>query len=138
MDLALTSWTSLWVEGQELKQKAAFYVIGRQGELKVHMLRAWKEEAAWVRLKRERLEMYVTCCEKLRLSEFVNRVCLSMSCLWAACCTSHVGSSTASCRLRQSCMDTCYHVLPNCHGDDWTLLILPNAAVIAELPSTAL
>lgn len=57
MDLALTSWTSLWVEGHEFKQKAAYYVIGRQTELKVRMLRAWKTEAAWTRLKRHRLEM---------------------------------------------------------------------------------
>lgn len=57
LDLALTSWSSVWAESQELAQKAAFYLAGKQGELKVLVLRAWGPEAARQRLKRERLEM---------------------------------------------------------------------------------
>jgi hypothetical protein len=57
LGLALTSWSSLWAESQELAQKAAFYLAGRQAEQKVLVLRAWGPEAARQRLKRERLEM---------------------------------------------------------------------------------
>jgi hypothetical protein len=47
----------VWAESQELAQKAAFYLAGKQGELKVQVLRAWGPEAARQRLKREHLEM---------------------------------------------------------------------------------
>lgn len=57
LDLALTSWSSVWAESQELAQKAAFYLAGRQAEQRVLVLRAWGPEAARLRLKRERLEM---------------------------------------------------------------------------------
>lgn len=57
LDLALTSWSSVWAEGQEFAQKAAFFLAGRQSELQVLVLRAWGPEAARLRLKREHLEM---------------------------------------------------------------------------------
>jgi len=41
LDLALTSWTSVWVESQELQQKATFYLVGKQAEQRVVLLRAW-------------------------------------------------------------------------------------------------
>lgn len=69
MDLALTSWTSVWVEAQELKQKAAFYIVGHQAQLKVQMLRVWKEEAAWIRLKRQRMEMWVSFNDPIPLAQ---------------------------------------------------------------------
>jgi hypothetical protein len=47
----------VWAESQELAQKAAFYLAGRQAEQRVLVLRAWGPEAARLRLKRERLEM---------------------------------------------------------------------------------
>lgn len=57
LDLALTAWTSVWTESQELAQKAAFFLVGRQAELKVLVLREWREQAVRLKLKRERLEM---------------------------------------------------------------------------------
>lgn len=57
LDLCLTGWGSVWAESQEFAQKAAFYLAGKQEELKVMVLRAWGPEAARLRLKRERLEM---------------------------------------------------------------------------------
>jgi len=57
LDLALTSWSSVWAEGQEFAQKAAFFLAGRQSELQVLVLRAWGPQAARLRLKREHLEM---------------------------------------------------------------------------------
>lgn len=57
LDLALTSWTSVWAESQELAQKATFFLTGRQAELKVLVLREWAAEAAKLKLKRERMEM---------------------------------------------------------------------------------
>lgn len=57
LDLVLTGWSSIWAEGQEFAQKAAFYLAGKQAELKVLVLRAWGPEAARLRLKREHLEM---------------------------------------------------------------------------------
>jgi hypothetical protein len=57
LDLALTSWSSVWAEGQEFAQKAAFYLAGKQAEQRVLVLRAWGPEAARLRLKRERREM---------------------------------------------------------------------------------
>jgi hypothetical protein len=57
LDLALTAWTSVWTESQELAQKASFILVGRQAELKVLVLREWQEQAVRLKLKRERLEM---------------------------------------------------------------------------------
>lgn len=57
LDLALTSWSSVWAEGQEFAQMAAFFLAGKQSELRVLVLRAWGPEAARLRLKREHLEM---------------------------------------------------------------------------------
>lgn len=57
LDLALTSWSSVWAESQEFAQKAAFCHAGKQEELKVLVIREWGPEAARLRLKRERLEM---------------------------------------------------------------------------------
>eukprot|EP00775_Hariotina_reticulata_P009297 gene9297-9462_t len=56
LDLALTSWSSLWVEVQELQQKAAFYMASKQAELQVLLLEAWIEEAAYLKLKRQKME----------------------------------------------------------------------------------
>ncbi|KAF8062705.1 aldo-keto reductase 2 [Scenedesmus sp. PABB004] len=57
LDLALTTWASVWTEAQELRQRAALFALGRQAELQVAVLRGWREQAARLRVKRERLEI---------------------------------------------------------------------------------
>jgi hypothetical protein len=56
LDLSLTSWSSLWVEAQQLQQKAAFYMAGKQAELQGLLLRAWMEETARLKLKRHKMD----------------------------------------------------------------------------------
>lgn len=57
LDLALTSWSSMWAEAQELRQRASFFLAGRQAEQRLALMQAWATEAARRKRKRERLEM---------------------------------------------------------------------------------
>lgn len=69
LDIALTGWISIWVEGQELRQKAWLYIAARQEELKLVALREWCWAAARRRMKREQLEMCVVICSDVLLPQ---------------------------------------------------------------------
>lgn len=47
----------MWAEAQELRQRASFFLAGRQAEQRLALMQAWATEAARRKRKRERLEM---------------------------------------------------------------------------------